>query len=63
MIDDAERDDLTAADFAAAGVTAPNWKNEPIPSLETWRAWKAAEDQAMAHKRATARANGAKLPV
>lgn len=49
MYDD-ERNALTPADFAAAGVEAPNWKADPIPSLETWRRWRAAEDQALAHK-------------
>jgi hypothetical protein len=47
---DEERNALTAADFAAAGVVAPDWAADPIPSLETWRRWKAAEDQALAHK-------------
>ena len=47
---DDERNALTAADFAAAGVAAPDWAGDPIPTLETWRRWKAAEDQALAHK-------------
>ena len=47
---DEERSALTAADFAAAGVAAPDWAGDPIPSLETWRRWKAAEDKALAHK-------------
>lgn len=47
---DEERNALTAADFAAAGVVMPDWKGDPIPSLETWRLWKAAEDKALAHK-------------
>ncbi len=51
MIED-ERDALTPADYFAAGVEAPNWAAEPIPSLETWRAWRAIQDQALAHKRA-----------
>lgn len=50
-----DRAALTAADFAAAGVEAPNWNADPIPSLETWRRWKAAEDQALAHKNVVAR--------
>ena len=47
---DKERAALTAADFAAAGVEAPNWQADPIPSLETWRRWKASEDLALRHK-------------
>ena len=47
---DSERNTLTAADFVAAGVAAPDWAADPIPSLETWRRWKAAEDKALAHK-------------
>lgn len=47
---DEDRNALTAADFAAAGVVMPDWKGDPIPSLETWRLWKAAEDKALAHK-------------
>jgi len=54
VIDDNERSALTAADFLAAGVEAPGWKEDPVPTLETWRLWKAAEDQALAHKRAAA---------
>jgi hypothetical protein len=53
---DEERAALTAEDFAAAGVEAPNWAEDPIPSLETWRRWKAAEDEALRHKSRTARA-------
>ncbi|MBI3439441.1 MAG: hypothetical protein HY054_12475 [Proteobacteria bacterium] len=49
---DQERATLTAADFAAAGVDAPNWTSDPVPSLETWRRWRAAEDQALAFMRA-----------
>lgn len=52
--EDDERDALTPADFAAAGVEAPDWANDPIPSMETWRKWRAAEDAAIAHKRARA---------
>ena len=48
---DEGRSDLTAADFAAAGVEAPNWVEDPIPSLETWRIWRAAEDQAILHRK------------
>ena len=47
---DDDRNALTPADFAAAGVEAPNWKADPVPSLETWRLWRAAEDKALAHK-------------
>lgn len=47
---DKERAALTANDFAAAGVEAPDWKSDPIPSLDTWRRWKAAEDRALLHK-------------
>jgi len=54
---DAERDALVPGDFVAAGVEAPNWAADPIPTLETWRQWRAAEDKAMAHKRVLARAN------
>jgi hypothetical protein len=46
-----ERRALTAADFAAAGVEPPNWAADPIPSLETWRRWRVAEERALAHKR------------
>ena len=52
--EDDERDTLTPADFAAAGVQAPDWANDPVPSIETWRKWRAAEDAAIAHKRAQA---------
>lgn len=50
--EDQERDSLTPADFAAAGVQAPDWANDPFPSIETWREWRAAENAAIAHKRA-----------
>lgn len=53
---DAERDALAPGDFIAAGVEIPNWTADPIPTLETWRRWRAAEDKAMAHKRVLARA-------
>lgn len=58
----AEREALIEQDFVAAGVEAPDWAREPIPSLETWRRWRDAEDKAMAHKRVLARAakNGAR---
>ncbi|MEQ1618197.1 MAG: hypothetical protein ABL883_07615 [Terricaulis sp.] len=49
-----ERDALSPDDFKAAGVIAPDWNGEPVPSLETWRSWRLAEQQAMAHKRAHA---------
>lgn len=51
MVEDEERSALTPADFAAAGVETPDWANDPIPSLATWRLWRAAEDQAMLHKK------------
>jgi hypothetical protein len=54
MINDIERDALTPADFVAAGVEAPNWVEDPIPTLETWRRWKTAEDRALAFKRGVA---------
>jgi hypothetical protein len=53
--EDRERAALTPADYAAAGVDAPDWRNDPIPSLETWRVWQAAQDKALAFKRAKAR--------
>jgi len=49
---DAERAALKAADFAAAGVEAPDWAGDPVPSMETWRRWRAAENQALAFLRA-----------
>jgi hypothetical protein len=52
--EDQERDSLTPADFAAAGVAAPDWANDPFPSIETWREWRAAENAAIAFKRAQA---------
>jgi hypothetical protein len=55
--EDRERAALTAQDYAEAGVEAPNWRDDPIPSLETWRAWQAAQDKALACKRAKTRAN------
>ena len=45
-----ERGELTAEDFIAAGVEAPAWASDPIPSIETWRRWRAAEEKALAHK-------------
>ena len=54
--EDEERDALTPADYMAAGVEVPNWADDPIPSLETWRRWRDAQNQALAHKRATSRA-------
>jgi hypothetical protein len=55
-----ERVTLTVGDFAAAGVEAPRWNEEPIPSLETWRRWRAAEDQALAHRHIIAREQSGK---
>lgn len=53
--EDQERAALTLTDYAAAGVEPPNWADDPIPSLETWRRWQTAENTALAHKRALAR--------
>jgi hypothetical protein len=50
-----ERDALTTEDFVRAGVEAPDWASDPIPTLEVWRRWRDAEDKAMAHKRVLAR--------
>lgn len=55
-LEDRERAALTPADYAAAGVEQPNWRDDPIPSLETWRLWQTAQDKALAYKRAKARA-------
>lgn len=55
-LEDRERAALTPADYAAAGVETPNWRDDPMPSLETWRLWQAAQNTALAHKRAKARA-------
>jgi hypothetical protein len=55
--EDQERDALTPADYAAAGAEAPDWENDPIPSMDTWRRWQAAQSAALAFKRA--RAGGA----
>lgn len=52
--EDLERDALTPADFAAAGVQAPDWVNDPFPSMDTWREWRAAENAVIAFKRAQA---------
>ena len=49
-----ERDALTPADYMAAGVEVPNWTEEAIPSLETWRRWQAAQNKTLAYKRAQA---------
>ena len=43
-------ENLTPEDYRAAGVEAPNWREDPIPSLETWRRWRAAESAALAWK-------------
>jgi hypothetical protein len=50
-----ERDSLTTEDFELAGVEAPVWASDPIPTLEVWRRWREAEDKAIAHKRVLAR--------
>jgi hypothetical protein len=52
--EDDERAALTPADFAAAGVEAPDWANDPMPSMDTWRRWQANESKALAFKRAQA---------
>jgi hypothetical protein len=52
--EDVERDALTAADYAAAGVEAPDWANDPFPDMETWRKWQASQNKALAFKRANA---------
>lgn len=52
--EDEERDALTPADYVAAGVEVPNWTDDPVPTIETWRRWQAAQNAALAHKRATA---------
>ena len=54
--EDRERAALTPQDYAAAGVEAPNWRDDPVPSIETWRAWEAAQNAALAFKRASTRA-------
>lgn len=53
--EEVERAALTLADYEAAGVEAPNWNADPVPTLETWRRWQSAQNQALAHKRAAAR--------
>lgn len=58
--EDRERAALTPSDYANAGVEPPNWRENPIPSLETWRLWQKAQDAALAHKRAATRAAQAK---
>ncbi|MGH6950396.1 MAG: hypothetical protein ACREH4_05965 [Vitreimonas sp.] len=52
--EDDERDALTLADYVAAGVEPPDWANDPIPSIETWRVWQANQTKALAFKRAHA---------
>jgi hypothetical protein len=52
--EDVERDALTAADYVAAGVEQPDWANDPFPSMETWRTWKANQSKVLAFKRAKA---------
>jgi len=53
--EDRERAALTPQDYAAAGVEAPNWRDDPVPSIETWRTWESAQNAALAFKRAKAR--------
>lgn len=53
-MDNEQREQLTPADYLAAGVDPPNWSEDPFPSLETWRHWRAAENQTLAHKLAMA---------
>jgi hypothetical protein len=52
IAEDQEREALTRDDYTAAGVEWPNWTEDPVPSLETWRRWRRAQDTALAHKRA-----------
>ena len=54
--EDRERTALTPQDYAAAGVEAPNWRDDQVPSIETWRGWNAAQNTALAFKRANAKA-------
>ena len=54
--EDHERAAFTPADYIAAGVEPPNWADDPVPSLETWRRWQTAQNTALAHKRALAKA-------
>lgn len=53
--EDEERAALTPADYIAANAEVPNWADDPIPSLETWRRWRDAQNKALEHKRAAAR--------
>ena len=53
-ISDELRSRLTPADYLAAGVDPPDWANDPLPTMETWRLWQAAEHKALAHKLALA---------
>ena len=53
--DEKERAGLTGADYFAAGVELPNWADDPIPSLATWRLWQNAQNKALAYKRAASR--------
>lgn len=53
--DEKERAALTPADYLAAGVEVPNWLDEPVPSLETWRRWQDSQNRALAYRRANAR--------
>lgn len=55
--EDVERSALTPGDYSDAGVEPPNWRDDPVPTLETWRTWKAAQDKALAFKRAKTLAN------
>lgn len=47
---DEQRQQLTPADYQAAGVDAPDWSGDPFPSLETWRLWRTAENRALEYK-------------
>lgn len=53
--EDEEREALKPADYIAAGVDVPNWDDDPVPSIETWRRWQTAQNAALAHKRMLAR--------
>jgi len=54
-VEDQERAALTPADYTAAGVEPPNWRDEQMPSLETWRGWQVAQNKALDFKRAQAK--------
>ena len=57
--DEEERAALVPADYTDAGVVPPDWTNDPIPSLDTWRLWQTAQNKALAYKRGKARTDAA----